>query len=299
MLRQTTILLLIAVCGFAQEGRISGPLSGVVFDEPTHSVRAIVGVPGGSYFGSALLAGLERAAVSPDGRFAIGQRGDQIVGMALDQPETVLGAAGSLFTWNSTSTAAVYRDGGRLMIWKAGDAAAREAAALPGEVTSLAADSQGRSVYAAISGDGIYRYRENEDRVLLAPVANAASLALSGDDATLMAVDRGAKQVLEIDAGSGGSTLFPQNAADPVAVALSKGGANVLVADGEGKSVSVYNRSSRAPVSTLELSFSPSRLDAISDGIYALNWRGSADALEVVALQPQLSAYFVPAPEEN
>ncbi|MCC6389101.1 MAG: hypothetical protein IT167_00760 [Bryobacterales bacterium] len=298
MPRQTTILLLIAACGFAQEGRISGPLSGVVFDEPTHSVRAIVGVPGGSYFGSALLAGLERAAVSPDGRFAIGRRGDQVVGMTLDQPETVLGVAGSLFTWNRTSTAAVYREGGRLMIWKAGDAGAREAAVLPGEVTSLVVDSQGRDVYAAISGDGIYRYRENEDRVLLAPAANAASLALSSDDATLMAVDRDAKQVLEIDARNGGSTLFPQNGADPVAVALSKG-TNVLVADGEGKSVSVYDRSSRAVVQTLELSFCPSRLDAISDGIFALNWRNRADALEIVTLQPQLAAYFVPAPEEN
>jgi hypothetical protein len=299
MLRQITILLLIAVCGLAQEGRISGPLSGVVFDEPTHSVRAIVGVPGGSYFSSALLAGLEHAAVSPDGRFAIGQRGDQIVGMALDQPEAVLGAAGSLFTWNSTSTAAVYRDSGRLMIWKAGDAAAHEAGALTGEVTSFALDSRGREVYAAIAGDGIYRYRENEDRMLLASVASAASLALSGDDATLMAVERDSKQVLEIDAKGGGSTLFPQNAAGPVAVALSRNGASVLVADGEGKTVSLYDRATRSLVSTLQLSFSPARLDAISDGIFALNSRSSAEALEIVTLQPQLSAYFVPAPEEN
>ena len=57
--------LLVVVMGglslWAQEARLSGPISGLVFDRPSHSIRPIMGLPGAAYLGDPLVDGLEWA----------------------------------------------------------------------------------------------------------------------------------------------------------------------------------------------------------------------------------------------
>src|SRR5262245_9826140 len=66
------VLCLMPLAAAAQvTTRVGGPVSGIVFDQKSHSLRPMIGVPGASYLGSPLLEGLDAAAVSPDGTLAL------------------------------------------------------------------------------------------------------------------------------------------------------------------------------------------------------------------------------------
>ena len=61
-----------AVLSLAAQGiQWGGPISGLVYDSPTKSLRQILGFPGGARLGPALLEGVEWAAVSPTGKAAL------------------------------------------------------------------------------------------------------------------------------------------------------------------------------------------------------------------------------------
>jgi predicted secreted protein len=298
MRRAILAVFLTGLALHAQEGRISGPVAATFFDEATGSLRAINGVPGAGYLSRAL-ASVERAAVSPDGRWALLSSEGKVALLDLSNgaSELVAEGDGSLFAWSADSTMAAFVRDGALQIWKREGNTLREAGAAPGGVTRLALDGRTESIFVA-SADGIARYREGEAMMTLAPVTDAAGLVLDAEGKLLYTVSHRERQLLEIDARNGGAVLFARDAVNPVGVALTQDG-SLLVADAESKAVLRYGRMSRALVSTLELGFSPSRLESIGEGIFVLNQRSKQEPLEVVALQPELAAYFVPAPEEN
>lgn len=298
-MRQTILSMLLAGLALqAQEGRISGPVAATFFDEASGTLRNINGVPGAGYLSDALATG-DGAAVSPDGRIALVSTQQRVATIDLASGATQLVAEGAAdqFTWSADSSMAAFVQSGALMLWKREGNVLREVGAAPAAVSRLALDSRSESVYVA-AGNGISRYHEGEAAMVLAPVTDAAGLVLDSEGKSLYTVSRSEQQVLEIDAHNGGAVLFARDAAKPVGVALTRDG-SVLVADAEGRTVLRYNRSTRAMVSKLELSFTPSRLEAIGDGVFVLNQRGKQEALEVVAVQPALAAYFVPAPQEN
>lgn len=297
---RTTILsfLLAGLALQAQEGRISGPVAATFFDEATGTLRAINGVPGAGYLSEALAAA-DGAAVSPDGRFALIASQQRTVSIDLAGGATELVSEGdaSSFAWSADSSMAAFIQNGALKIWKRDGNVLREVGAAPSAVTRLALDARGENIYA-LAADGVTRFHEGEAAVVLASVADASGLVLDADGKSLYTVSRSDRHVLEIDARNGGAVLFARDAANPVGVALTRDG-GLLVADGESRSVLRYNRSSRVLTATVELSFSPSRLDSIGEGVFLLNQRSKQDPLEVVALQPALAAFFVPAPQEN
>ncbi|MBL8177900.1 MAG: hypothetical protein JNK48_24700 [Bryobacterales bacterium] len=298
-MRNTILSFLLA--GFAlqaQEGRISGPVAATFFDEATSSVRAINGVPGAGYLSEAL-ASADSAAVSPDGRYVLLSAQQRIVSIDLAGGATQFVSEGeaSKIAWSADSAAAAFVRNGSLNLWKRDGNLLREVGAAPASVTRMAVDAAAEAVFTA-AANGIARHHDGEAAMVLAPVADAAGLVLSADGKSLYTVSRSEHQVLEIDAHNGGAGLFARDAANPVGVALTRDG-SLLVADAESRSVLRYSRSSRALLATLELSFSPARLDTIGDGVYLLNQRSKQEPLEVVAVQPSLAAFFVPAPQEN
>lgn len=300
MRKLTAILLVSGALALGQEGRIAGPISAHFYDEATLSLRSLVGVPGAGYFSPALTLKVENAAVSPNGRRALAVRDHQILAINLtDGTQSQIGEGTALFAWNSdSSAAAIVRINGSVGIWKPETGAFIELGAAPETTTSLAIDAAGRTVFLA-SNQGVTRHRENETAGSLASVPGAASLTLSADGSLLYAIDRTSRQVLEISTQSGGATLFASDAVDPTGVGLSPDNKFLLIADGESKNVLLYNRATRNLVTSIELSFSPTRLGSIGDGIFMLNTRAPQDALEVISLTPSPAAYFVPAPEED
>lgn len=283
----------------AQEGRISGPVAATFFDEATGSLRAINGVPGAGYLSEALAASVDGAAVSPDGRIALLSSKQQVVMMdlATGATQVIAEGDGGHIAWSADSSMAAFVQNGTLMLWKREGSVLRGAGEAPAAVSRLALDGRSETIYVA-AANGISRHHDGDAALVLAPVTDAAGLVLDREGKSLYTVSRGEHQILEIDALNGGAVLFARDAADPVGVALTRDG-SVLVADAASKSVLRYSRASRGLLSSIELSFSPSRLEMIGDGVFLLNQRSKQEPMEVVALQPALASYFVPAPEEN
>src|SRR5687768_16217534 len=68
---------LIIACS-AQDIRLSGPITGLVFDQPSQSLRQVVGMPGAALLGQAILSDVDWASVAPSGRVAIVMRQGEV-----------------------------------------------------------------------------------------------------------------------------------------------------------------------------------------------------------------------------
>ncbi len=68
------LLCLVAGPSLWGQAQFNAPLSGVVFDSPSHSLRVISGVAGAAWFGPRLAEGLDAAFLAPNGRVAVGSR---------------------------------------------------------------------------------------------------------------------------------------------------------------------------------------------------------------------------------
>src|SRR5512145_1242237 len=68
--------LSLALCGAAlsclgQGIQVGGPITGMVYDAPSKSLRQILGMPGAARLGAPLLSEVDWASVAPDGRTAV------------------------------------------------------------------------------------------------------------------------------------------------------------------------------------------------------------------------------------
>ena len=292
MLRLASFVLM---TGCALQAQISGP-STLVFDDATRSLRFVLGVPGASHFGPALVEGLTAAAISPDGSRALGSRDGQVASFSfvdgnLAEQRLMAGEA-SAVAWDAGSRYAAFLVGSKLFRYDAsgsllelGEAAGR-----------LAVDRTG-VVYAASSG-AVTRFSGSE-AVRLAGVELPVDLVLSADGSALYVADAASHAVLRIDARQGGAQAFSAVAANPVALALSKDGASLLVSDGEGHKFYVFSAATQELRLSLALAFAPSRLTPLSDSLFALTRREAGAPLEVLALRDGAAAYFIPAVEAN
>jgi hypothetical protein len=301
-MRSVHLMLALASLALAQEGMIRGPVSGVIFDAATSSVRALLGVPGAAYFSAPIAAGLDNAFVSPDGAWILASRGGSVFSIARTGGEERRIAEGSLtsaaFTRDSARAALVAS--GRVLLLQRRDGVLLELGATPGDVAALTVDRTGRQVFAAVSGDhgGVYRFAEDEPIKELARLSDPRGLALG--EGALFVLDRAAGQVLEIrDLDQGGAVIFAAGFAEATGLALTPDGNLVMVTDAATRTVSLFDRAGAAR-SRVELNFTPSRLEHAGDSpLFLLNHRDAKHPLEVLALRPEPASYFVPAPEED
>ena len=63
--------LLMAGAAAGQMASLKGPISGIVYDAPSRSVRPVMGFPGSSYLGKAIVNDVQMASISPDGESAL------------------------------------------------------------------------------------------------------------------------------------------------------------------------------------------------------------------------------------
>jgi hypothetical protein len=264
----------------------------------------MLGVPGAGYLGAAIDSGFDIAAVSPNGKAALGIADGSLVLVRWDSGAAVRTALGrrsaqaEKIVWNAASDAAAVVAGAHVELWgNVFDAPRMVEFNAPGPVLALAV-SDGVSLAFATGGDetgGVYAW-SGEAR-LLARTANASAIALTrGGD--LFFADRAANEVLEIKdwLHAAGPAIFASAAegvADPVALALSGDETTVFIAGGQSRSLLARHRSTGV-LTAIALEFEPSRLEAFGNALYWLNARSATDALQLLAGGATPAVYFVP-----
>lgn len=297
----------------AGAGGIGGLVSGVVYDEPSRSIRPVVGAPGASYLGEPMAQDLDAVWPAPDGDQALvlvggaagwlkGLRNGTLEWQALPalagKPERV--------AWALDSSAAAVHAAGRVMLVDptGGVSASFSTEALGGPILSLAVT--GGAVLAGVDGVGLYWLNSGGPARLLARLAQPGSLVVTRSGRLLVA-DRAREEILEIRnwRESAEVSLFANASAgvtDPAAMAASPDGKLLLVAGSTGRKVAFFDLASGALLRWVPLDFEPTRLQPLDDGTSWLltERRRAGDVLEVLTTAGEETAvFFIPAPAEG
>lgn len=259
------------LCGFAlvcpaQDLRMTGPITGLVFDGPSRSLRLMLGMPGAARLDTTLLSDVEWASVAPNGRMAIIARHGETRLFSKDEMDSapegtaLIGAMESpgLSAWAADSSAvAVFSAQTQSLQWirlEAQSATAEPALALSGvegTVTALAVDPGSRLAVVAVQNTGVYRISSSGGVALVVPIPDASALAMEPGGRTLWIADRTQAQVLEVALDQPGS---PANAlltgaerfADLSVLGLSSDKKTLYLADRPTRRLYLYERSTAA-----------------------------------------------------
>lgn len=312
------------VCGlaltcFGQEIHMAGPAVRFVFDEPSRSVRQVIGMPGAARLADALVEDVDWASVSPNGRNALlarqgilrlltlGGAEQDVEGMAID------GAldSPSLAAWtNDSSSVVLYSSTARSVqrVRLTGQPIVAEPPMqltdVEGTITSLCVGGDSDLIVFAAAGVGIYRMSSSQDISLLAPVTDASALAVDGAGKTAWVADRSKAEVLQIGNLTGAPELMtvvadPEKLADLSALTPSSNGKSLYLADRATRRLYVFDRSSSALSDGLELDVPATAISPMgSPSIFLLGQRGKiGEPLYVLDDSAEPAVFFVPAGE--
>jgi hypothetical protein len=298
------LMCLAALALAAQETTLAGPVSGVLFDPQARALRPMVGVPGAAYLGEAIVANLDFASVSPNGRFAIAVRPDGVLLVrGLDQGnletlnlETAGGATHA--AWSADSGAvALWGDAGRVEVWTDLAGSARRAVAADlGEITAVAVASEGRTVVVAQAGAILVADGSSVRRIL--ELEKPVALALAGGRLFVADAARNEILVLANYAEAGDAQLFANAARgvdEVVALAVSPDQRTLVAASRSARSLTAFDAATGEISATVALDFEPMRLDRFSASLFALNNGGDSGPLQILDCARSLAVYFVPA----
>jgi hypothetical protein len=304
------LLCLTPLAAVAQDGtRVGGPVSGFIFEVQSGELRPMVGVPGSSYLGAALLSSVQAAAVSPDGAAALAVSEGRLLlvsGLRTTAPATAPVAAAlagvDRIVWSPDgSWAAVYASGSgqAQVIRDAGRAPAPGAVIDCGSLTSLAVGAAGDLV--AGMEDGVYLLAAGSAPRLIAPAARPAAMVARGT--SLFVADTGAGRILQVEhfATSPAASTFAEGLESPVGVQLSADGKRLFAAAAGTRSLSAYDVAARTAVARVELECTPSQLLSFgARDTWLLNSdRSGPDPLFVGTGAGDPAAWFVPAGREQ
>jgi hypothetical protein len=313
--------LLIALCALAISGwaqpsaAVSGPVTGFIFTT-SGAIRPMFGVPGAAYLGDAVAGGLSAASVAPDGSasLAVGPSGKLVLYTGLRGAAPVASAvAGAIagpnhFAWEPNgSGAAVYSSGaaqGQILTGLATSPAAAapiDLSGLPGPVTALAFDGQRLILGVASAGaGGIYLAGASAGIQRIASAASPSAIALAGS--SLYFADNQSQQIFQVQsyAGTPAALVFANDSgiSSPVGLQVSADGQRLFVANAGNRKLAVYDIASRSPLQSLDLAFTPTRLDLFGDSaVFLMNGNG-AGPLYVVrdGGAGKAAVFFVPSP---
>jgi hypothetical protein len=296
----------------AQDTRLAGPVSGIVYHAPSRAVRPILGIPGAAYLGGDLLAGLDFAALSPDGRSAIAVKDGAlyaVTGISTGEAvwtrlESSVGEANRA-AWSPGSKAvAVYSSTSRrLEFWSFGDSvearAASDLSELAGTLTALCIEDSAARAFVALESEtegGVYVVPAGTPARLLARAARPSAIAIASGGSLFFA-DRATSEIFELS-DSGDVRLFANEARgviDPIAIALSPDRLALITASRTGRNITIFDIASRALKGRLDLDFEPSRVEPFSRSLYLLNEARASEPLRVLDAEREPAVYFIPA----
>ncbi len=317
--RKSVIMLCALLIGgltlAAQEASISGPLSGFVFDRASRSIRPIVGLPGAAYLGDAVAAGLDWAAVAPEGAVALAARDGRLWAVrGVGAEQTWVAVEGVVATpdraaWNADgSLAVVYaREEGRVQFLRnlADDPVAGPAVELPGRISALALESASGCAVAGVEAPrdgGLYLVCPEAPVRQLAAMAEPAAIALAGGGRDLFVAERATGRILEIrdfrdEAAVMVFAASPGEGWDPVGLAVSADQRRLFVADRAGQRVDAYEVATRTLLAQIAVDGEPSLLEPLSvKSVFLLRSAGGGgEPLLVLDAGREPAVYFVPA----
>jgi hypothetical protein len=313
-----------AALGFAADSvSLVGPVSGVVFDSRSQSLRQVTGAPGSSLLGATLANHLEMAEVAPNGNVAIAVQSGQlfaIAGLNSANPAWVplasMQSIDSIVWSQDSSAAALYSSVARsvVVVSSIANGGAQQTSlsvdSLVGRVTALAVESGGNAVVAGVEG-GLYLIASQGVPTLLAPILRPATIYLL-KDTDLVTADGVSLQVLEIQNYHSAATMLPlanlssgssrfdrskgrSNTSQSIALAASSDGKSLFVGEGACRCISVYDFTTGNLLNQISVEIEPNFLKPLSNGrLFQLNSPGdSSTPFWMLSAGDAPSVYFV------
>ena len=306
------IALLAAPAG-AQPGRFDLPAAGFVYSRNARAVRPLLGVPGATHLGAAVLQDVDAAWISPGGKFAFVTTPDGSGFLrGLSGPLTAAGAIDAVdrVVWNrDASFALLYSSSsGRLQRVRLTDdnIAAEDAIDLTalGAPTALAIDAAGRRIAFGIAGAGVYVIDGDQSPALLSGMTRPAAAAF-GDNGALYTVDADTRRIVQFAAEDASPSDFIVADAiegadfDPVGLAVSASGNFLTLADRGARNLRVYDIAARTAVNNIPLDFAPAHVQRLSGATFLLNRPRNNEWLLVLDAADAPRVWFVPAGTED
>lgn len=288
----------------------SGLVSGYLFDEPSHSLRPILGVPGSAYLGRAVLSGLDHALPAPGGSWAVALRGGRTVIVQL--------ANGSVsHEWMPEDAAATYTaaawagDGKSAVLYDAASKSLQRIGLdsnkitiletitleITGSVRTIAANRDGSRVAIAAGTEGAMTLYLVSSGTAKAVFESARIGAIAAASEKFYAVDEAAGMLMEADAAA--TPAWPVAEAIS-ALRVSPDGSLVYAASKNSPRIAVYDTAARTLVREIATDTPAASLLALSrETLVLLNARRQrGDTLFVLDTQSDPAVYFVPAGDE-
>ena len=255
----------------AQQGTLSGPVAGFVFDHSAHSLRPIRGIPGASLLGDAVNFGIDTAAVwvAPKQDSAVVVGTDQSLHLfALNggtpAEVSLSGLAGApervVFSPSGTSVALMGATETRILTGLPAAPQLNGSVKVPARIVVGAGRNQQPALFPtmALSDDGGYALTiaegsvllltpQGQRRMLAAAQANALlAYAPGSHDAAVMDTRTGLSIIRDTAGAAGTQLLAPPDdgLAGPVGVAFSQDGKTVYVASAKSQSVAAISLAS-------------------------------------------------------
>jgi len=273
-----------AFVAFVSVACASGPISGLMVDEQTRSIRPIITTDEDTaYAGRAAVQSFDFASTAPDGRNALVTRdktlyiirrldGSLPVWRELSSEEVKVARAA--WSDNSESLALINSDANRLDLWSTVATDPKRSGfvdltSISERIVSLAVGRDARFAFAATQGKEsgtLYLLKPGQEPRMLMPLSKAGVIQLIGD--ALYIADRGRSEVIRLtnwDQTPGVTTLASagQGLVDPVGFALSPDKKMLSVASAGTRQVIAIDLNSGAIKATLDLDFAPTTFDRL------------------------------------
>jgi hypothetical protein len=299
----------LAICSlYGQAGKLGAPSTGFVFDQSTHALRQIQGIPGAALVGTPVDFGLSVTAawVAPrlDSAFVLAADGQtHLFRLSSDAPAEravdSLGAPSNVVFSPSGTAAALYSPGSVQVIKGLPDSPAAAPA------IRLRANPRSRRQLPetlAISDDGAYiLYSSGGPIELIAVAGNTRQVMESGDGAVAAfapaghdaAIVNSAKLILYQDIAGAATERSFAGIAAPSALAFSPDSQKLLVASATGHAVTAVLVAT-GDASSLTCDCAPSALVPMG-AVFRLNELGSGP-LWLLDPSSDRGLVFVPAP---
>jgi hypothetical protein len=317
------LAFLIACVAGGQTASLRGPVSGLIHDVPSRSIRQVVGFPGSSYLGQPALRNVETAFIAPDGESALVVENGQVAlvrglrnGNSTRFPVSELNGRVERVSWasGSGSLVAYCSSTRRLLRLDAGTSPPMpgpsiDLSYLEGEVTGVVTNDDASVTVIGFrhpTQGGLYAVSEGAPPVQLSATKNPGD-AIAGDSANVLyAIDRDAMRILRFPNGAYGgweSLSFSgegEPMADPVGIALSRNGQRLYVAGGVDRMIREYDLSSRELLLEIRLDAIPQGLSplAATTSVFVLGPRRSGEQpMWLLDARSVPSVSFVPAGE--
>ena len=266
---------------FAQQGKISGPVSGYVFDASAHVLRSILGIPGAALFGSPVDFGMSVTAVS------VAPRGDTAFVTASD-------GTFHLFQIAAGAASEINVDGlsgapDTVVFSPAGSAAALYTGGAVQVITGLPASPSvaGQVDLSALVNGGSHRRQFVTEALAPRPrkdlqTVSAPALALSDDGKFLLAAVNQSVELFGNFSDSGKLASL----AGPAKVAFAPGSHDAAIGDFSGAGIVLYQDLGGAQTSRV-LAASDDAIGAATDIAYSADGKqlllSSASGQSVIA----------------